>query len=307
MRSPTGCRRCRVDGRPGFILVSVLMVSMFLVSAAVGYSWFVRDQARRLADRRMELECRGIVLMTVKNVIRGLNQDKNGYDSCCERWFGRHILPLGDRFVISLTVEPLNDRLPLGHVFLPDGVTIRGEMAAPWKRAWERMDLAALETAALDFMDKDKIPRVGGAEKEFYINRTPSDTAAFLLFPEITVKSLTGTEETPGLRDFFTVWCGAKLNVNTAKEQVLSLLDGIDAVAAREIALRRNEKPYKTISELAKLPAFSGTLGPKLTNLLGTESDYFRINLQVAYLDSGTAKNYDITVDKKKVLSWEEL
>ncbi len=306
MKSPIGCPRSDRGGREGFILVSVLLVSMFLVSAAVGYSWFVRDQVRRLDRQRLELECRGIALLAAKNVIKGLVSDENGYDSPHEKWFGNHVIPLGDRYIASVTITPLNDKLPLWNVFLPDGSTIRGEMAAPWKEAWERMDLANLEMAALDFMDRDKTPRVGGAEKEFYINRAPSDPSAFLLFPEISVASLVGTEEIPGLRDLFTVWCGAKLNVNTVKEQVLSILDGIDEVTAKEIIVRRAEKPYKHISELAKLPAFSGTLGPKLINILGTVSDYFLVDLQVSVFGSELSKSYRITVDKKNVLSWEE-
>lgn len=305
MRPKTGSPLSRQ--RKGFILVSVLMVSMFLVSSAVGYSWFVRDQVRRFSARKEELEFRGIALMAVRNLIRGLAQDKNSYDSSQEKWFGKHVIPMADRYILSITLEPLNDKLPLAHVFLPDGETVRGEIVSPWKRAWEALGLSDMDTAALDFMDKDETPRVGGAERSFFINRPPSDPGAFLLFKEITVKKLLGDGRTPGLKDLFTYWCGDKINVNTAREPVLQLLDGVDPVTAKEIVLKRKEQPYKSLSDLAKLPAFSGTLGPKLSNLLGTKSDYFSLDLQISDLNTGEGKSYRVIVDKKHILSWEEL
>ena len=307
MGSPTGFRPFKPEKRRGFILVSVLMVSLFLVSASVGYSWFVRDQVRRIERRRFELECRNIALLAVKNVIRGLASDQTSYDSVHQSWFGDHLIPLGDRYIVSVNITPLNDKLPLRHVFLPDGVTLRGEMEEPWKRAWEAVGLANFAIPALDFMDVDREPRVGGQEKDFFINRVPTDPSAFALFPEIPLSAVYGSSERPGLRDLFTPWCGPKLNVNTASPRVLAFLEGIDEITAREIGEIRREKPFKNLSELAELPAFSGSLGPKLTNLLGTVSDYFLISLQVSNFDSDLSSGYRVVVTKKNVLSWEEL
>lgn len=307
MAYPTGFRPFNRKRRKGFILVSVLLVSLFLVSASVGYSWFVRDQVRQVERRRFELECRNIALLAVKNVIKGLASDQTSYDSVHQIWFGDHLIPLGDRYIVSVNIAPLNDRLPLRHVFLPDGVTLRGEMEEPWKDAWEAVGLPNLAIPALDFMDRDGEPRVGGQEKDFFINRVPTDPSAFALFPEIPLSVVYGSREKPGLRDLFTLWCGPKLNVNTASTEVLALLEGIDDTTAREIGEIRREKPFRSLSELAELPAFSGSLGPKLTNLLGTVSDYFLISLQVSDFNSDLSSEYRVVVTKKNVLSWEEL
>ncbi len=307
MRSPTGSRPFKIKKRRGFILVSVLMVSLFLVSASVGYGWFVRDQVRRVERRRFELECRNIALLAVKNVIKGLASDQTSYDSVHQSWFGDHLIPLGDSYLVSVNIKPLNDRLPLRHVFLPDGTTLRGEMDFPWERAWEVVGLPNLALPMLDFIDKDREPRVGGYEKDFFLNRIPTDPSAFALVPDIPASAVFGARTGLGLKDLFTSWCGPKLNVNTASPQVLALLEGIDEITAQEIAEMRVEKPFKHISEVANLPAFSGSLGPKLTNILGTVSDYFLVSLQVSRLDSDMSSGYRVVVTKKNVLSWEEL
>ncbi len=293
--------------KKGFILVSVLLVSMFLVSATVGYGWFVRDQVRRFERRKLELECRNIALLAVKNVIKGLAMDKNSYDSVHESWFGDHLIPIGERYLVSISLLPLNDRLPLRHILLPDGKTMRGEMEEAWKKAWLEVGLPNMALPALDFIDGDREPRVGGYEREFFINRVPPDPSMFALLPEVSISSVTGSRENPGLRDFFSLWSGPKLNVNTASSTVLELMEGIDDVTAREITEIRREKPFKSLSELANMPAFSGSLGPKLTNLLGTTSDYFQVSLQVSQLGSDISKEYRMVVTKKNVLFWEEL
>lgn len=295
------------SGRKGFILVSVLLVSMFLVSSAVGYGWFVRDQVRRVHRMKLELECRNIALLAVKNVIQGLAMDKNSYDSVHERWFGDHLIPVGDGYVVSVSIRPLDDKLPLRHVFLPDGKTVRGEMEIAWKNAWNAVGLPNMAVPALDFMDLDREPRIGGYERDFFINRIPSDPYMFALFPEVPFSAVRGTGEKPGLKDLLTVWSGAKLNINTVSALVLNLIEGIDEVTAREIVEIRKDKPFKNLSELASLPAFAGSLGPKLTNLLGTTSEYFQISLQVSQLGSDMSKEYRIVVTKKNVLFWEEL
>lgn len=307
MRSPTGFRPFNRRRRKGFILVSVLMVSLFLVSASVGYGWFVRDQVRRVERRRFELECRNIALLAVRNVIVGLASDQTGYDSSHQQWFGEHLIPLGDKYLVSVKIAPLNDKLPLRHIFLPDGTTLRGEMELPWQDAWEKVGLTNLAVPTLDFMDRDRESRVGGYEKDFFLNRVPTDPSAFALFPEIPLSAVFGSQGRPGIRDLFTFWCGPKLNVNTADPRVLALLEGMDDTIAREIGELRREKPFKHISEVANLPAFSGSLGPKLTNLLGTVSDYFMVSLRVTQFDSDMSSGYQVVVDKKNVLSWEEL
>jgi len=308
MRSSTGSPLFRGrSSRRGFILLSVLMVSMFLMSAAVGYGWCVRDQVRRVDRRRFELECRNIVLLAVKNVIRGLASDKNGYDSVHERWFGEHIIPIGDSYLVSVTILPLDDKLPLGNIFLPDGTTLRGEMEIPWNQVWEEVELPGLAAPTLDFMDSDRTPRVGGYERPFFPNRMPGDPGAFTLFPEIKLDRLVGNDERPGLKDLLTPWCGSKINVNTASEKVLALLEGIDEVTAREIVARRDKTPFKKLSELAEMPAFSNSLGPKLSNALGTTSDYFSVSVYVSSLEADRERSYNIVVTKKSVLYWEEL
>ncbi len=307
MRRRTGFPSFEDKGSPGFILLSVLLVSLFMMSAAVGFSWFVRDQLRSLERRRVELESRNIAFMVVQNVVRGLALDTSSYDSKHEKWFGTHLIPLGNRYLLSVTVSPLNDKLPLRFIFLPDGMTVRGEMKEPWELLWEAVGHPKMALSALDFMDSDKIPRVGGFESDFFVNHVPGDPGAFALFSEIPPSAVTGTKDRPGLREYLTLWCGQKVNVNTASAQVLALLDGIDDVVAQEIVERRTETPFTKLSEVAELPAFSGSLGPRLTNSLGTTSDYFLVILQVSALGGeGNNRSYRVVVTKETIQSWEE-
>ncbi|MCF4150749.1 type II secretion system protein GspK [Dethiosulfovibrio sp. F2B] len=306
MVRPNGFLHFEVRRRRGFILVSVLLVSLFLVSSAVGYGWFVRSQVKRIDRRKFDIESKGIALLAVKNVVRGLASDKSSYDSEHEVWFKDQLIPLGDKFLVSVKITPLNDKLPLRHLFLPDGVTVRGEISEPWNEVWKIIDLPNLAAPALDFIDKDRAPRIGGYEKAFFPNTLPGDVGAFYLLPGVSLSKIIGTRESLGLNDLLTLWCGPKINVNTASAEVLSLLDKIDDVTAKEIVALRREKPFKNIVRVAELPVFSGSLGPKLSNILGTTSDYFMIEIDVSSLEGDKGKHYNVVVDKKSVLSWEE-
>jgi len=74
---------------------------------------------------------------------------------------------------------PLDDKIPVRSLFLPDKNTVRGEMKRPWEDLWQRMGRRELAVLTLDFMDANDKARVGGAERGSFINRPPLDPPAF--------------------------------------------------------------------------------------------------------------------------------
>lgn len=301
MITSTGFLKAR---KRGFILLTVLMVSTFLISASVGFAWFVRDQVHRVQMNRFELRARGVAYLAVLNVMRGLQLDKNGYDSLEERWFGNHLIPFGDSLFATLTLTPLDDKIPLNGLFLPDRVTLRGELSSPWSYVWDEVGLPELSAPTLDFMDRDSKGRVGGYERESFINRPLVDISELLLIPDIKQENLIGEK---GLETYLTRWCGNKININTASAKVLATIDGIDDVTAQEIVDQRLKKPFKNMRDLASLFSFSGSLGPKISNALGTTSDFFLLELNVSVLGADYSKSYRIIMSKKNILKWEEV
>ena len=173
-----------------------------------------------------------------ESVIRAVSElsGKSDADSPLQEWYKPFLLPADNMGLWAVRVMPLDDKLPLRGLFLPDKITVRGEMKRPWEDLWQRMGRRELAVLTLDFMDGNDRPRVGGAERKDFINRPPLDISEFLLLEEVTPELLNGVPGRPGLADFCTVWSGGKVNLNVAPPHVLELLPGLDASLAGRVA-----------------------------------------------------------------------
>ena len=203
---------------------------------------------------------------------------------------------------------PLDDKLPLRGLFLPDRNTVRNEMKRPWEDLWQRMGRRELATPALDFMDANDRPRVGGTEQKHFINRPPLDVSEFLLLEGMTPELLNGAPGRPGLADFCTVWGGDKVNLNVAPPHVLELLPGLDGGLAARVAEYRRQNILRSLSDLQKIPGVSSKVATMLTNIAGFKSRYFSIRIEFLEESAGGTA-FDIVFDRsnEKIVRWEEL
>ena len=295
----------------GFILVSVMIASATLLTAATAFAWFARTEARAEAARERIYRFRNAAQIAVNIMSRRIAEDRNGYDGPTESLYDpyEHVkLEIGD-YTADVQVRPLNDKIPISGLLLPDGVTPRSEYETAWENVWEALELPRLAWEVVDFIDADTDQRLGGAERETNINRMISDLSELRAMPEITDGVLWGTDEIPGgLARYVTVVGGEKINVNVAVPEVLAVLD--DALTpshARSIAAYRLVNPIKDMEGLRNVPGFPASLTTKLANIIGFESTHFLLSVKVSD-GAGNVRNYRVVVERggSGAYSWEE-
>lgn len=295
----------------GFILVSVMIASATLLTAATAFAWFARTEARAEAARERIYRFRNAAQIAVNIMSRRIAEDRNGYDGPTESLYDpyEHVkLEIGD-YTAEVQIRPLNDKIPISGLLLPDGVTPRSEYETAWENVWEALELPRLAWEVVDFIDADTDQRLGGAERETNINRMISDLSELRAMPEITDGVIWGTDEIPGgLARYVTVTGGEKINVNVAAPEVLAVLD--DALTpshARSIAAYRLVNPIKDMEGLRNVPGFPASLTTKLANIIGFESTHFLLSVKVSD-GAGNVRNYRVVVERggTGAYSWEE-
>ena len=295
----------------GFILVSVMIASATLLTAATAFAWFARTEARAEAARERIYRFRNAAQIAVNIMSRRIAEDRNGYDGPTESLYDpyEHVkLEIGDD-TAEVQIRPLNDKIPISGLLLPDGVTPRSEYETAWENVWEALELPRLAWEVVDFIDADTDQRLGGAERDTNINRMISDLSELRAMPEITDGVLWGTDEIPGgLARYVTVVGGEKINVNVAAPEVLAVLD--DALTpshARSIAAYRLVNPIKDMEGLRNVPGFPASLTTKLANIIGFESTHFLLSVKVSD-GAGNVRNYRVVVERggSGAYSWEE-
>ena len=296
--------------RRGFVLISVLMLGVLLISCATAFTWFVRLQVRSALRERVALTNRSMAQVLAVSVIGALSKlsKETDADSPIQEWYKPFLFPADNMGLWAVRVMPLDDKLPLRGLFLPDKNTIRNEMKRPWEDLWQRMGRRELATPALDFMDANDKARVGGVEREGFINRPPFDVSEFLLMAEMTPELLNGAPGRLGLADFCTVWSGGKVNLNVAPPHVLELLPGLDASLAARVTEYRRKQVVRSLSDLQKIPGVSPKVSTMLTNIAGCKSRYFSIRIEFLEESAGGTA-FDIVFDRssEKIVRWEEL
>ncbi|WP_294194005.1 type II secretion system protein GspK [uncultured Cloacibacillus sp.] len=288
-----------------------MIASATLLTAATAFAWFARTEARAEAARERIYRFRNAAQIAVNIMSRRIAEDRNGYDGPTESLYDpyEHVkLEIGD-YTAKVQVRPLNDKIPISGLLLPDGVTPRSEYETAWENVWEALELPRLAWEVVDFIDADTDQRLGGAERDTNINRMISDLSELRAMPEITDGVLWGTDEIPGgLARYVTVVGGEKINVNVAAPEVLAVLD--DALTpshARSIAAYRLVNPIKDMEGLRNVPGFPASLTTKLANIIGFESTHFLLSVKVSD-GAGNVRNYRVVVERggSGAYSWEE-
>ncbi|MDR1650757.1 MAG: general secretion pathway protein GspK [Synergistaceae bacterium] len=268
----------------GFILVTVLLVSALFLGAALSYAWFARQEMRRSSGAEFAAVSRGAALMALREVSGWIAEDSSEYISPHRPLYSGIVpfkLEYGD-FTVTLFIEPLDDKIPINALFLPDGVTIKNEYAYSWSRIWEILgqDCGAL---ALDFLDADRSPRPGSREDEGFPNRPVSDLGQLLRLGEMKRELLYVSGDSPALERFVTVYGDAGININTAPAWVIAIMDpGIGSDAMEGLIRFRDQNAIKSAEDLSKIAGFSSTVITRLKNVINYKSEFFAVRIKVA-------------------------
>ncbi len=286
--------------RKGFILVSVLMLGVLLISAATTLAWFARTQARTFSSRVTSLTDKTFAHVISTAIIKALSEmlADVSYDSPTQRWYQPFVLTPSNLGVWLVKITPLDDKLPLRQLFLPDGSTMRTELAPVWHEMFMKLGYHdGTEQLLLDFMDRDKKPRVGSVERDNYLNRP--------LFDVTELKFLSVDVE--GIEEYCTVYSDGKININVAPEKVIEILPGLDTGGAAQSVIKyREDKAIESLSDIQKIPGLNARTSNQLMNIIGFGSRYFEIKLDRMNEDS--VSSYRIIFDRTstKIVKWEE-
>jgi len=142
--------------------------------------------------------------------------------------------------------------------------------------------------SALDWMDKDVLHRLNGAEDDYYqslpnpyrAKNGPFDTVEELLLVKgVTPDILFGTKEHKGFIHFVTVYGDvSKINVNFAAKEVIMALPGVSEDRAAKIIDRRKQAELKTIDDVR------GIMGGEYSNV----SSYIDVAESIGYTIEST-------------------
>ena len=306
--------RCRsYSTSKGFILISVLISVTLLLTSATAFSWFARNEIKRAEAISFIARSRSAAEIACLDASKKIAKDKNGYDSRSEPLYAYNGLTkskIAD-FDLEVAIEPLDDKIPINGILLPDRVTLRSEYEVAWKRIWEYVGFPWLSAIVLDFIDADSSQKLQGGEREASINRELTDLAELRLINEIDDGVLWGTKDIPGgLSRYLTIYGKEKVNINTASPEVLAIMDErLDIAQARNFVAMRVMYPIKSLNDLKKIPGIPLNVITKLSNVISFESSYFRLKIKVSAGDK-KERNFRIILkrenDSCSVVRWEE-
>lgn len=299
--------------RNGFILVSVLLSVSMLLTSASAFAWYAKNEMKRVENSRFILQTRSVAEIGCAMLASKIGADDNEYDSHAEPLYsqtGSVKINIGD-YTINANITPLDDKIPIGGIFLPDGVTVRKEYESAWDEIWDYLKQPQLGVLVLDFMDADDKQKLGGSERDNNINRLVSDLTELKQIAEIDDGILWGTKKIPGgLGRYVTIYGKQKINFNTAAPEVIAILDEeIDIQQARNLAAYRRLYPLRKLDDLKKAPGFPRSIVTKLANVVDFKSNFFRLDMHVTD-KSGRERNYRIILQRGgsscRIVRWEE-
>lgn len=302
--------------RSGFILITVLLISTLFLSIAAAFALFARQEMRRVAEEEFALISRSLASVACRTAAQWIGADSNEYDSELELLYSPEFpvpLQFGDWDVL-ISIRPLDRLLPINDLFLPDGVTVKKEFEYPWSRIMERVEIGELSSLLLDFLDRDKRARPGSREDLHFPNRALGDLSEFLRLSEVTPEILytAPTEEgeaSEALDRFLTLYGEKTININVAPREILAILDAeLKDGEVDSILTYRMENPLQNAKDLVKIPGFPSAVGTRLTHIIGYQSNYFEVNLEVAH--SNRTRSFSIILKRAgsdcQMIAWKE-
>lgn len=288
------------------------MLGVLLISCATAFTWFVRMQVRSVGRERETLAGRSMAHVLVSSVMMLISEasSRANYDSPTQRWYQPFALSVPDNGIWLIRITPLDDKIPLRNLFLPDGNTIRREYTEPWREMWDKLNHRELEQLVLDFIDRNTRPRVGSVEREDFINRPPYDISELLMMSrDINAEILYGSEGRLGVSDYCTVYSEGKINLNVAPVHVMELLPGLDTGGlAQSVAEYREENAITSLRDIQKIPGASARTSTQLTNIAGFKSRYFSVKIECMNSETDVVSSYSAVFDRtlKMIVKWEE-
>jgi general secretion pathway protein K len=277
-------RKNKSDSAIALIVVMIAIAVFSILAAAFAFSMKVETKLAQKADNEQQLLWLGRSGVEYARWI--LSQEASipgqSYDSLNQIWAGgpggagetnsplngisMDNFPVGDG-TVSIKITDLERKANINTAdtaMLQQTLTLMGADAD---------DISVVSDSIQDWIDPDNVPRIAGAENDYYQSLTPpyyaknapiDDLSELLLVKGVTPEMYwggsstnhapanfqhpklglgTAPDQTPdypfGLVDVFTPVSSGKININTADANVLQMIPGVDTNTAAAIILQR--------------------------------------------------------------------
>ena len=276
--------KIRTHHNSGGIALIMVMCAIFVLSAlAAGFVLSMKVETRLAYNANSEQQLLWLGRSGVELARYVLSQHPPGepYDSLNQKWAGGSgSLSESNSVLSSLSLNnyPVGDgTVSIKIIDLERKVNINTASATTIQQALTLMgvdanDISVVSDSILDWIDSDDLPRVAGAESDYYQglavpyyakNAPIDDLSELLLVKDVTPEMYWGGNagnhtpsvfqhklglgtapgQTPdypfGLVEIFTPFSSGKININTANANVLQMIPGVDAAMADAIIKQR--------------------------------------------------------------------
>jgi general secretion pathway protein K len=192
------------------------------------------------------------------------NEDREELKELRKEWstYGENPVPveLPEDVKIEGGIIDESGKVNVNRLIDPQGELIQGRVHQA-ERLFEILGLEEFRVPPLlDWLDKDGIERLDGAESHYYGNlpepyecgngpvATPGRLFLIKGFDEI---ERFGEEGSKRLLDYLTVYSDGRVNINTAPREVLeSLSDALDSMVSESILEYREEQEFERVDDL---------------------------------------------------------
>jgi len=305
----------------GFIFVIVILIVFSLIALIMSFS---RESAIEISlagyskDSYLAYQ---LAYSAVQSAIFLLDKDKRKVDSLKEDWAMLNKFHLLDEIAndgsVSCRIIDENSKLNVNYLVNKDG-KLNQQRENQLKRLFNILDIEEnFLYPLLDWLDKDDIPRLKGAEDSYYMELKYPYHCANSPFESIgqifLVKGMKKVEQIlrrrkKSLLDFITIYSNGKININTApKEVIQSLSPKIDADLAKAIVEYRKEEDFQSINDLMKVPGVDSDVYDNIRKWITVRSSAFSIEAQGRYGDAVCYIKAVLKREKKgyKLIYWK--
>lgn len=268
--------------RDGAALILTLVVTALLSLLVIEFGYIMRTDARsseyRRADRKAYHLGRGGVSLAT-HVIR---LDSPLVDSLNDIWAAEFPPVEEEHGVVNIRIYDDDGKININNLVDESGST-DPEVYAMMTRL---LDITGSETSAGSIADELSAAGAGS------------------FFTKREILRVAGGED---ILEYVTIYTDGRVNINTASETVLeALAESIDSALAREIVSYRDDSPFGSLSQLARVPGVSEEVMRELSAMAKVSSDVFTIEVSVSL--NGRVKNIVSVVrragDDIRVLYW---
>ncbi len=308
----------RFKEKSGFALVLTLIVTALMVAVAtemIHQAYVDTSLSRGFRDgQQASILAESGVTGGAKLLQRFLSGQE--YTALSDKW--AMPLRLDDEVgSLEITVSEESGRINLNTLLRPN-MEYEPFIHAALMRISKRLKLPdEIWIAVADWMDGDDLPRSGGFESPYYRSLNPGYAARNGKLETLQELSLIKgfTPDIIGkLRPFVTIYndqSGAPLsliNINTAPKEVIAALDDrIDDRMAERILEERQLQPFKSTTELSRVPGLD-TIAIGLLGKISVKGSLFRIVSVARVKDAGRTAEAVVRLSggAPEFLTWQE-